>query len=130
MTTSQELEAAPAVTLGGKTWKIPPLAVRQNKLIDPLLLDLIQTFAQWQTDKIGAMASLSREKYESLLTACFIACTRAEPELKRQQFEDLPITLPEMIAAYPVIAQQTGLFKEKAPGAAEGSAAAGEASAA
>ena len=43
------------------------------------------------------------------------------PEVTRAQFMELPITLPELIAAFSVIACQTGVFqKENSAGEAAG----------
>lgn len=104
------------VFLGGKKWSVPMLAARQNKIIDPLILGLLPVFAQWQTDKKATLLQLGTQQYDALLEIAFIAIGRVHTELTREQFLDLPITLTELIAAFSVIAQQTGIFARGAPG--------------
>lgn len=104
------------VRLAGKAWRIPMLAARQNRIIDPLILGLLPVFAQWQDDKSGALAKLGNQQYEALLEIAYVALTRAAPELTREQFMDMPVTLPELIEAFSVIAQQTGVFQKTGEG--------------
>jgi hypothetical protein len=115
-----DTDGAPNVTLGGKEWPIPLLAARQNKIIDPLILSLLPIFAQWQSDKAAALAQLGSVQYDALLEIAFIALKRAHPELTRDQFLDMPITLPELIGAFNIIAQQTGVFARDVLGEAKG----------
>jgi len=113
-----DTERAPAVSLGGKSWPVPQLVAKQNKIIDPLILSLLPVFGEWQTDKAAALAKLGSVQYEALQEIAFQAIRRAHPELTREQFLDLPVTLPELVAAFPVIAQQTGVFERASPGEA------------
>jgi len=109
------------VMLGGKLWKVPVLSAKQNKQIDPLILGLLPLFAEWQNDRAAALAKLGAVQYDALLEIAFVAIARLRPELTREQFLELPITLPELITAFSIIAQQTGIFqKENAPGEAAG----------
>jgi len=105
-----ETDGVPTVTLGGKAWPVPMLAARQNKIIDPLILSLLPIFAEWQTDKAGALAKIGAVQYDALLEIGFQAIRRAHPDVAREQFLDMPVTLPELIAAFTIIAQQTGVF--------------------
>jgi len=108
--------AAVNVTLGGRQWRVPPLSARQNKIIDPLILGLLPIFSEWQNDRAGALAKLGAKQYDGLLDIAFVALSRSQPDLTREQFLDLPITLPELIAAFSVIAQQTGVFQKERTG--------------
>ena len=116
--------SAMSVVLGGKPWAVPVLSARQNKIIDPLILGLLPVFGQWQNDKAGALAHIGQVQYDALLDIAFVAISRKQPDLTREQFLELPITLPELICAFNVIAQQTGIFQketgENAPGEALG----------
>jgi hypothetical protein len=124
-----DIEDAAQVILAGKPWPVPLLAARQNKIIDPLILSLLPIFVQWQSDKAAALAQLGQTQYDALLEIAFVALKRAHPQLVREQFLDMPITLPELIAAFSIIAQQTGVFARGAPGEAEaGNAQTGTAS--
>ena len=106
------------ISLGGRKFDIPALAVKQNRIIDPLIISLLPIFSTWSTDKTS-IGKIGSEQYEALLTIAYTAITRALPAFKKEEFEDLPITLPELIFAFTTIAQQTGVFARGAPGEAK-----------
>lgn len=104
------------ISIGGKQWQVPQLAIKQNRIIDPLVLALLPIFYTWKSDP-ATISKIGREQYDSLLTIVYTAITRAKPDFTLQQFEDLPATLPELINAFSIIAQQTGIFaKADTPG--------------
>lgn len=103
-------ERTPLIILGKKGWPVPPLTARQNRIIDPLILSLLPVFSRWQEDKAGALEVLGQKGYEALQEIAYQAITRANPAITRDEFMELPITLPELVAAFPVIAEQTGVF--------------------
>ncbi len=113
-----EIEDAPKVILGGKEWPVPLLAARQNRIIDPLILSLLPVFTEWQHDRAGAVAKIRNESYDALQEITYQAITRATPTMTRGAFLDMPVTLPELIGAFPLIAQQTGVFARSTPGEA------------
>lgn len=119
-----ELDAAPKITLGRKEWPVPELSARQNRIIDPLILGLLPIFSEWQSNKTTALGKIGAAEYESLLDIALTAIRRGSPDISKEAFLDLPITLPELINAFPIIANQTGLFKkdtsDAAPGEAQG----------
>jgi hypothetical protein len=102
---------SPQVTLGGRSWPVPPLAVRQNRVIDPLILSLLPTFAALDAEQ--AALRLQAKEYDALLLIAYTALTRAHPQLTREAFDEMPITLPELIGAFETIARQTGLFVKR-----------------
>jgi hypothetical protein len=116
---SNDFEDAPKVSLGGQTWPIPQLAAKQNRIIDPLILSLLPVFNEWQTNKAQALSMLGGPQYEALQEIAYQAIRRARPEVTREQFLELPVALPELVAAFPVIARQTGVFQRGEPGEAE-----------
>src|ERR1019366_2692290 len=118
-----DFEDAPKVTLGGQDWPIPMLAAKQNRIIDPLILSLIPLFSTLQTDRVAGMGMLGTKEYDAFTEIAYQATKRARPEFTREQFLDLPIALPELIAAFPVLAQQTGIFKRGEPGEPKAGAA-------
>lgn len=104
-----------SVTLGGQLWPVPVLNAKQNKIIDPLILGLLPLFSGWQDDRAGTLAKFGAAQYDALLEIAYVAVSRMQPDLTRAAFLDLPITLPELIVAFGIIAQQTGIF-QNAPG--------------
>ena len=122
-----DLENSPTITLGGKQWVIPLLAARQNRIIDPLILKLMPIFAEMSKDQFTGLGLVTEESYRHFQEICFVAITRNDPTVTRDMFLDLPVTLTEMVSAFPIIAGQTGIFKKadkgdipsgEAPGAA------------
>jgi hypothetical protein len=116
---SIDVDNAPAIILGGKKWLIPLLSAKQNKLIDPLILSLLPVFSQWESHKSEAISKLGSEQYNALLEIAFQAIRRAQPDETREQFMERPVTLPELVAAFPIIAQQTGIFQKTSPAMGE-----------
>ena len=98
------------VVLGGRTWLVPALTARQNKVIDPLIIRLLPVFSGWQQDRIAALAKLGSEEYEMLQEIAFQAINSQTAGLTREAFLELPVTLPELVAAFAIIAEQTGIF--------------------
>jgi hypothetical protein len=114
-----DIPQTPSIRLGGRDWLIPMLSARQNKIIDPLILSLLPLFAEWQTDKASALGQLDQPHYESLQEIALQAIKQASPDITRDTFLELPITLPELVAAFSIIAQQTGIFSRGESGSGE-----------
>jgi hypothetical protein len=95
---------APTITLAGKAWPIPMLAVRQNRLVVPAV-------RVWAKDAAGVFDSTPA--YDNALSAIFNALLRAHPDITRAEFDELEITAPEVNGSFVVIAIATGLFTER-----------------
>lgn len=105
----------PVVKLGGKEFKIPPLVLKQNKRIDRLLANNIAFFDKLTVEEFGKrLLVLDQKSADDFVEIVYVALTRDQPNLTREAFEALPISLTEVIGAIPIIMQQSGLFK-KAP---------------
>ncbi|HLY07611.1 MAG TPA: hypothetical protein VKR31_17830 [Rhizomicrobium sp.] len=90
----------PTITIAGRTWRVPLLAPRQNRIVVPALLRL---------------AANPKERFERLLDIVFAALTRARPGIVRAEFEDWPIASHELFDALPVIAERTGFRWRRNP---------------
>ena len=121
------------VTLAGREWPIPVLSIKQNRIVVPAVLGFMPTIA-----RIGAAIagqdknplwfnslSLTTEDFDLMATAVYVALTKGNTGLSRNEFDNLEITLEELIAALPIVAQQTGLLKRAAGEPATGEAVAG-----
>jgi hypothetical protein len=62
--------------------------------------------------------SLEPEFFDTVCNALYWALTRAHPQLTRQQFDDMPMGMLEMIDCIGIVAQQTGMMKRVEPSAA------------
>lgn len=110
--------AVKEVTLGGKKWDIPMLSARQNRVVDPLILGLLPLFATWQGDRAAALGMLAQPQYEALQEIAYQGILRGRPDITRDTFLDLPVSLPELVTAFAVVAEQTGIFSRGDPGEA------------
>jgi hypothetical protein len=116
--------AAPVVTLAGREWFIPPLAMRQSRSVVPTLMRILPVLEFGESPKIDAMRAFGEAQLDDLVNVVHGALTRAYPQLSRDEFLDLPIRLEELFAAIPVVAQQCGFFKAAdAPGEEQGETA-------
>lgn len=112
---SQVNQAVPTVNLAGREWPIPQLSPRQNRIVVPALLEIVPKIIRAREEGGGDFAQLARyldtATYDRLSDVSFQALTRAHPDLKRAEFDDLPIETVELIVAVNVIARQAGLLK-------------------
>jgi len=102
---------APVVTLAGREWFVPVLAMRQARVVVPALMRLMPVLQEMQSGQPSAMARLSEENYDAIIAVVHAALTRAYPELSRERFLDLPASTPELVAALGVVTRQTGFFR-------------------
>lgn len=127
-----DLEAAPKVLLAGREWAIPQLAILQASKVVPALMDLLPLIGKIQsaievsadgtvTTKdeaamLRAMASITEETYATIVKAVFWSLKRGYPQLGQPEFDNMPVTLPELLNSLSVIMRQTGFIKPKASG--------------
>ena len=106
-----DCSGAPVVTLAGREWFVPVLAMRQARVVVPALMRLMPVLRDMQSGEPAAMARLSSDDYDAIIAVVHAALTRAYPELSREAFLDLPASTPELVAALGVVTRQTGFFK-------------------
>lgn len=129
-----DLDGAPKVTLAGREWSIPPLAILQASKVVPALMELLPLIGSIQAaidvDADGAvttkdaaammraMASINEQTYATIAKAVFWSLKRGYPQLGQPEFDNMPVTLPELLNSLSVIMRQTGFIKPKAAGEA------------
>ena len=110
----------PNIILAGRAWRIPRLTPRQNRVIVPILLELIPRIVKAREDGGGDLTRLARFMdtaiYDQLVTVAHLAVTRAQPAVTREEFEDLPIETLELVRAVATIAKQAGLVSPRSIG--------------
>jgi hypothetical protein len=126
-----DLDGAPKVLLAGREWSIPKLTPKQARHVVPAMMKIIGLVAkvksavtvgddgQVSTDQqlmMAAMASIDGETFESVATCIFWSLKRGYPQLGQGEFDEMPVDLPEMLNALPVIMRQIGFIKPKPPG--------------
>jgi hypothetical protein len=93
-----DLSAARLVRLGGREWTIAPLSLRQILAIADFVPKLSGITAE----------AMSGERLAPLAEVLWHGLRRAYPNLTRDEFFDLPISLGELVAALPVVIEQAG----------------------
>jgi hypothetical protein len=117
---------APVVTIGGKEFFVPTLALRQTRVAVPGLLKLMPKLNAVQSriaegDPLGA-ALLEQKDIELMIDVVCAGLSRAYPSITRDDLLDFEASFGELAAAAGVIARQTGLFKQPKTGEAQGEA--------
>lgn len=102
----------PSITLAGKHYPVKPLVIRQLRVVVPALMRL----------KTMNLSAVTQDHMDDLIEITYQAvCPGHEPPLTRDAFMSMPIAMPELLAALPVIAEQSGMLKKDAsPGEAPG----------
>jgi hypothetical protein len=107
-------QSPPTVTLGGRQWLIPELAIRQLRTVRRPLIDLTDAIAASESETTGErVMKLSTADYEQMVEIVYQGLTRANPTLTREEFLDLPATDMEIFQAFLVVRAQSGLFVTK-----------------
>jgi hypothetical protein len=96
----------PVVTLAGREWFVPTLALRQSRTVLPALMRVLPVLAELPSNE----ALLSEDSFESIIDVVHVGLTRAYPTLTREDFLDLPISTVELIGAVAPVMRQTRYF--------------------
>jgi len=103
----------PTVTWNGAEWPVPLLAPKQNRHVLPAVMRSKVTIADMKT------AKLSEEQFDDLLGIVYWGLKRAHPTLTREQFDDVPFSMNDVMKASEVVARQTGAMAEQPKGAGD-----------
>jgi hypothetical protein len=93
----------PVITLAGKEYPVPMLALKQNRVVVPACMRL----------RGLKPLEISQEQFDDLIDITFLGAQRGTPGLNKVDFMEMPIKTAELLMAFPVIMQQTGMFKAK-----------------
>lgn len=100
----------PRITLGEIEWPVPKLSLGQNEVVVPMLAKHFADAGE-KTDGNAILRSLTGESIHFLATVSFIALQRGHADITRDEFDDMPISYMDLVAAALVIAQQSGMFR-------------------
>lgn len=89
------------VTLDGKKWPVPKLAPRQNRKVVPAIL---------RCAKID-QRNITEEQVDDLYLVLYTGLTRAHPTLTRDEFDGMPISVEDALAAFPIVAIASGFYR-------------------
>lgn len=104
--------AIPRVTLAGREWPVPRLAIAQNIIVGPIIA---RSQAALRKLGNGSEEAFSEELLRDLAMAAFQALLRGHGkdhgDLKRAEFDEMPIGIAELVDALAVITKQTGTYR-------------------
>ena len=107
----------PTIKIAEQLWPVPKFAPKQNEVIVPIVLELSQKMVEaMSSPKEMRLQNLSQvltgENYHRINTCVFLALERGHPELTRKYYdEEMEVGTMEMVEAFTVIAERTGLIK-------------------
>ena len=119
--------------LAGRDWPVPILSIKQNRIVVPAVLGFMPIIARvgaavanQGTDPLWfASIKLTTEDFDLMCEAVYWALTKGTPGLARLEFDNLEITVEELLTALPIVAKQSGLLKQRAGDTPAGEAEAG-----
>lgn len=126
--TPAEIANAPTFTLAGKAFHIPRLAIKQNRVVVSGLQKLLPVISKLEdvARSVAAGGSgaetflssfpLNGDTFDTLADIVYAAITRGDPTFGRDQFDDLPIGVDELLMALPVVMAQSFAFTKKPEG--------------
>lgn len=106
----------PTITLAGKVWPVPFLPPRQQRTLVPAISRITKRFSKLGAVmkdgnvQIAMLEELDESMMNDLYTMGYLALSKAHPQLLKAEFEELPISVIELINAIVPISQQTGLY--------------------
>jgi hypothetical protein len=115
------------VTLGGKEFLVPPLVIKQLRVVFPSLGKIVKLLNA--ANPMAALSSMEQEDFDRILDVVFVGVSGGSPGFRREQFDALTASPDEIFGALLAVGRAAGLkMAEKKEGAA-GDGAAGEAGA-
>lgn len=101
----------PTISLGGRSWPVPELAIRQLRAVRRPLIDLSDAIAETDEASTGErVMRLSTAQYEAMCEIVYQGLTRAHPTLTRDEFLDLACSDAEIFLAFLVVRRQSGVY--------------------
>jgi hypothetical protein len=99
----------PRISFDDQDWPVPRLAPAQLEVVLPLLS---ATLPKIETQGSG-MAVMTREVLHDLGTIVFLGLQRGHEDLTREEFDQMPIGLLELVSSAYVVLQQCGTFRKR-----------------
>jgi hypothetical protein len=107
----------PRIKFAGKEWPIPKLAIDQLAEVWPLISGSLAYVVAGGAGNLN-LSSLSGQVIKDMASAVFWGLRRGHEALSREEFNEMPSDLEELVFAMMVVAAQTGGFKPRKPGEA------------
>jgi hypothetical protein len=91
----------PTVTLDGKQWPIPPLSIKQNRKVVPIIARRL----------VAEDGPMTEEIMDDLAMVVFLGLQRGHKELTREEFDEMAISPTQLKDAVAVVTRQSFMFK-------------------
>ncbi|MCW1984991.1 UNVERIFIED_ORG: hypothetical protein M2348_000702 [Sphingomonas sp. R1F5B] len=106
------------IILADREFAVPPLPIRINRLVYPIVRELsavptdeaADCFLRRLANSQGSIDAVTDAEWSQLIELAFLAATAADQAMTREQFDTLPITPPELLAAFFPVRLQTGAW--------------------
>lgn len=123
------------ITLGGRTFDVPSLPLRINRVVYPLIRALSMpddnpegsSFVARVLAANGSIFAVSDAEMDILIEIAWGGASAAEKTLSRGEFDDLPISPVELLDAFFIVRGQTGVWVKPPAREAAGDEPEGEA---
>jgi hypothetical protein len=96
------------VTLGGRTFGVPPLPLRLNMKAYPLCRTLSAGSLLDRIAAAGGGLDCTEEEMADLAELAFLAASAGDADLERATFDELPVLPSELINAFFLMRYQSG----------------------
>lgn len=100
----------PTVSLGGREFPVPELAIEQLREVFPALTRLATL-----SDQPDFLLRMTKEEFSLLIDTVWVGVAAGSPGFTRQEFEKLPAKPLEFATALNVIALQSGMAERREP---------------
>jgi hypothetical protein len=101
----------PTITLAGQKWPVPKLAIKQLAEVVPLIVDERGAMRRPRFDAAGV---------RDMTTVAYWAIERGHKGLTREQFDEMPISMDELLEAFAFVGLHTGALRPLKPGESNG----------
>lgn len=103
--------ATKKIKLGVRTIDVPELAIRQRRIVVPLGVKLRPTLLRLKEK--NSILSLTTEEILDMQQIVYQGCSRAEPKLQWEAFQDFVFDEIDLINALSIVLSQAGFEKRE-----------------
>jgi hypothetical protein len=100
------------IVLGDRTFSVPPLPIRINRVVYPICRKLVMDDLLKRCIDAGGELVATSEELDQLIQIAFLAASAADSTVTQEQFDQLAITPPQLLDAFFLLRYQTGAWVE------------------
>lgn len=100
------------IVLGDRTFSVPPLPIKYNRVVYPICRDLVIDDLLERCKEAGNQIAATEAEFDQMIELAFHAAQAADPTITRDDFDNLPITPIQLLNAFFQVRYQTGGWVE------------------